>query len=122
MFTSTADLSVGQILMLDDDRFNAILAPKGETLLALDASPYRGYKDMVQCLVPHPQGTNIPDLSGGVVVGTCGDRHVDVLFLWRSEDAEDYGQIVAGLVRGVNVKRLALPLGLTRLPGEPALR
>lgn len=117
--SNTSTLSAGRYTRLDDRDITVALASQGETRKALDASPYRGPKSLVQCLVPDPKGTVIPASCGAIVVDVNGSKHLSVLFVWRSEDSADFGQVVAGLAHVVPVKHFVTQRGAPRLAGEP---
>lgn len=113
--SSTAGLTAGRYLRLEARDLRVIVASRGETRDALDASPYRGDKSAVTCLVPAPQGTLIPASSGAIVAFATG-KVVDALFIWR--DAVT-GDVHAALALGVPVGRFVTQRGAPRLPGEP---
>lgn len=113
--SNTSTLSVGRYTRLGAVQYLAPLASQGETRKALDASPYRGSKGAVVCLVPSPKGTPIPAGCGAIVVEVTGDRHISALFIWRDET----NTVVAGLVHGVSVKLFVTQRGKPRLAGEP---
>ena len=113
--TSTAGLTAGRSLRLEARDLRVVITSQGETRKALDASPYRGNKGAVTCLVPDPKGTLIPASSGAIVVFATG-KVVDALFIWR--DAKT-GDVLAALALGVSVGRFVSQRGAPRLPGEP---
>jgi len=113
--SSTATLSAGRYTRLDDKGLKVILASQGETRKALDASPYRGSKGSVVCLVPSSDGTPIPAGCGAIVEAVTGAKHLSALFVWR----DDTGGLVAGLAHAVPVKHFVTQRGAPRLAGEP---
>lgn len=113
---NTSTLSVGRYTRLGAVQYLAPLASQGETRKALDASPYRGSKGAVVCLVPSPHGTAIPAGCGAIVVEVTGDRHISALFIWRDAITNT---VVAGLAHGVSVKLFVTQRGAPRLAGEP---